>query len=51
MDRRGQKAFKKPKSYLGKPHLLTQPKEGEEFKLYLTISRYVVSAILVIEVE
>lgn len=45
------KAFKEPKSYLGRPPLLSRPKKGEELKLYLTVFDHAISVVLVREVK
>ena len=46
-----EQAFAKLKEYLGKPPVLAKPLEGETLFLYLAVSEYAVSAVLVREEE
>lgn len=46
-----QKAFEELKEYLGQPPLLSQLEPRDELRLYLAISEYAISAILVRKVD
>ena len=43
--------FKALKEYLGKPPLLSKPTDGEPLFLYLAVSEYTISGVLIREVE
>ena len=50
-DEKCEQAFKAFKEYLGKPSLLSKPVDGEPLFLYLAVSKYAISGVLIREEE